>query len=281
MLPSKFNSKTQFQSQKVYRITDERIKQFIDDISPFNTIPHKSVLKGKRNDCENVVFEYVVDAVELDKHLPKNDKATALIFDCLYPIKDNSVKQTLQAIFSLNLVDGNIKYNVKPFVECLMVWLFQNNSITLSEKEHSEFMSMYKAIVEQIEEYAQQHTYEIDNWYEIECVNFKAAVKNIEIPYKDCQAPSWWDCYQDQADWANKLYQLDCEKTDRNLYLRNYMHILWDFWIALVDYDTTYKFLTSIVTIANIKENQFARRMLCEYIKNASEEWENENKGGN
>ena len=258
-------------SQRVYHINDTKIMQFIDDLNAsFNHIRYRTSMKSGHGEKE-----YIVNADDLDEHLPKNDKATALIFNCLYPIKEDSVKQTMLAIYNLNLVRDK-KYNIKPFIEFLSFFALQDYVVDLTEEEHSKFFSLYKELIERIEEYAQQHTYEIENWEKIEQANFKAAVENTEIPYKDCRPPWWWECYKDHLGFAKTIYQSEYDTSNPNVDLRYYMQTLWDFWDALIDYDTTYTFLIQIATIATFREDGMARNKVCSILNEVSEEWETE-----
>ena len=255
-------------SQRVYHINDTKIMQFIDDLNAsFNHISYRTSMKSGRGEKE-----YIVNADDLDEHLPKNDKATALIFNCLYPIKEDSVKQTMLAIYNLNLVRDK-KYNIKPFIEFLSFFALQDYVVDLTEEEHSKFFSLYKELIERIEEYAQQHIYEVENWDNIVQANFKAFVEKTELPYKNCKSPAWWDCYQDHLGFAKTIYQSEYDISEPNIRLVYYLRTLWDFWDVLAVYDTTYNFLLQITTMVTFKETASNRYRICRFLKEVSEEW--------
>ena len=239
----------------------------------------KEIIDGRLNDISKITnksISKIIEDILIENLLCKNEDARSIMENVLYSEKENSIKQTMIAIFNLNLVRDK-KYNIRPFIEYLLLWAFQDDVVTLTEEDHSKFLSLYKKIIEQIEKYAQQHKFEIENWEEIEQANIKAAFEKKETPYKDCRPPWWWWNYKQQTEWANKLYQLDCDEFARKLHLRHHMQILWDFWDALIDCNTTYTFLIFIAEKAAFIENEMARNRVCSILNEVSEEWETEN----
>lgn len=260
----KATNKMQEQKQIYHRgiiHSSEKVKYLIDSrLKDIQTITNKSISQ-------------IIEEALIDNLFCKNDDARSIMINTLYSTNEDRIKQTMIAVFNLNLV-GDKKYNIRPFIEYLLLWAFQDDVVTLTEEDHSKFLSLYKKIIEQIEKYAQQHKYEIENWEEIKQDNFEAAVKNTDTPYKDCRPPWWWWNYQQQTEWANKLYQLDSDALDRKLHLRYHLQVLWDFWDALADYDITYTYLIHIATIAAFRETATARNEICNILKEVSEEWE-------
>jgi len=238
----------------------------------------KEIIDGRLNDISKITnksISQIIENILIDNLLCKNEDARSIMENVLYSEKENSIKQTMIAIFNLNLVRDK-KYNIKPFIEFLLFFALQDYVVTLTEEEHSKFFSLYKELIERIEEYAQQHTYEIENWEEIEQENFKAAVENTEIPYKDCRPPWWWECYKDHLGLAKTICQSEYDTSNSNVNLRYYMQTLWDFWDALIDCNTTYTFLIQIATIATFREDGMARNKVCSILNEVSEEWESE-----
>lgn len=238
----------------------------------------KEIIDGRLNDISKITnksISQIIENILIENLLCKNEDARSIMMNDLYSGKENSIQETMIAIFNLNLVRDK-KYNIKPFIDFLLFWAFQDDVIDLTEEDHSEFLSLYKEIIERIEEYVQQHKYEIENLEEIEQANIKAAFENTEIPYKDCRPPWWWWNYLQQTEWANKLYQLDCDEFALKLHLRYHMQILWNFWDVLVDYNTTYTFLIFIAEKATFIENETGRNKVCSIFNEVSEEWESD-----
>ena len=255
-------------AQRVYHVDDIKLMQYIDDA-------HASFvfdLRYRKQMTKIGCVQYIVNADELDVLLPKNDKAKSLIFDCLYPIKEDSIKRTILAIFNMN-INSNNKNNIRPFIEFLLFGSVREDVIVLNEEEHSKIFFLYKELIEHIEEYAQQHIYEVENWDNIVQANFKAFVEKTELPYKNCKSPAWWDCYQDHLGFAKTIYQSEYDISEPNIRLVYYLQTLWDFWDVLAVYDTTYNFLLQITTMVTFKETASNRYRICCFLKEVSEEW--------
>lgn len=221
--------------QKIFYFTNEETKNFIESRV-------EDIAVKEQRSATNVIERLLLNSL-----LPENWKAKEIIIDNLYcNSADKNVKSTLIRLFSENAngVDWKaVHNNFNPLVEFCIKYCDMDATLSAKNEGRHYFISKLESVVESIENGVWSCIEEQDKI--VYNLQLKKSKKCLEQAKKNPELVSLKECFE-------------------------FVYCCFD---MLNDWAITYRYLYSLATMCQFREDEEARNELYDVISEMSKEW--------